>query len=271
MNNGVVACIQGAPADRAVCEYGAWAATTLGAPLALLHMLPETRPPAPCAFMDATAASLLQQLEKVENERQRLDMALGEARLAGCAAWLRQRGLASAQLLQKQGSPAVLLEGMADVRLMVFGKEEALNPVGSAVETLIRLHRGAVLAAAGPFTEPRRAMFAWDASNECRKHLATLTASPLLYGMECHLVMVNGNATALQNGYDVWRKAGIRVQAHMLEGTSVTESLHRYAETHRIDLTIMGAYGHSPRRRYFIGRHAAQMLFTSRLPLMLLR
>ena len=37
MNNTVIACVDGSPSTRPVCEYAAWAAGKLGAPLALLQ------------------------------------------------------------------------------------------------------------------------------------------------------------------------------------------------------------------------------------------
>ena len=42
MNNTVIACVDGSPSTRPVCEYAAWAAGKLGAPLALLHVLEKS-------------------------------------------------------------------------------------------------------------------------------------------------------------------------------------------------------------------------------------
>ncbi|MGS6331913.1 universal stress protein, partial [Enterobacter asburiae] len=39
MNNTFSAGVAAAPSTRPVCEYAAWAAGKLGAPLALLHVL----------------------------------------------------------------------------------------------------------------------------------------------------------------------------------------------------------------------------------------
>ena len=35
MNNTVIACVDGSPSTRPVCEYAAWAANLLDAPLSL--------------------------------------------------------------------------------------------------------------------------------------------------------------------------------------------------------------------------------------------
>lgn len=39
MNNTVIACVDGSPSTRSVCEYAAWAAGKLDVPLALMHVL----------------------------------------------------------------------------------------------------------------------------------------------------------------------------------------------------------------------------------------
>ena len=39
MNNTVVACVDGSPSTGPVCDYAAWAAAGLPAPLSLLHVL----------------------------------------------------------------------------------------------------------------------------------------------------------------------------------------------------------------------------------------
>ena len=39
MENTVIACVDGSSSTRSVCEYAAWVAGKLDAPLALLHVL----------------------------------------------------------------------------------------------------------------------------------------------------------------------------------------------------------------------------------------
>ena len=96
MNNTVIACVDGSPSTRPVCEYAAWAAGKLGAPLALLHVLEKSETP---AVSDLTGSigidsreQLTEALVRVEGERSRLLMAQGKAVLAGCAELLKQTG-----------------------------------------------------------------------------------------------------------------------------------------------------------------------------------
>ncbi|HEQ1933387.1 TPA: universal stress protein, partial [Pseudomonas aeruginosa] len=50
-----------------------------------------------------------------------------------------------------------------------------------------------------------------------------------------------------------------------------TEALCRYAADNGVDLIVMGAYGHSSLRRFFIGSNTTAMLEQTRVPLLMLR
>jgi len=64
--------------------------------------------------------------------------------------------------------------------------------------------------------------------------------------------------------------AGFTVTAAMLEGP-VVDRLIGYQSEQSIDLTIMGAYGHSRIRQFFVGSQTTNMLGRSQTPLLLLR
>lgn len=107
MNNTVIACVDGSPSTRPVCEYAAWR-PLFGTPLALLHVLEKSETP---AVFDLTGAigidsqeRLTEELVRVEGERSRLLMAQGKAVLRDCAERLKQAGQTDVQLLQKHGA-----------------------------------------------------------------------------------------------------------------------------------------------------------------------
>jgi len=275
MNNIVIACVDGSPSTRAVCEYAAWAAARLEAPLALLHVLEKNAAP---AVSDLTGAigidsreQLTRELVRIEGERSRLLMARGTAVLAGCAELVKQKGYPDAQVLQKHGALDEILAELGDARLMVLGRRGAESTVGSHLESVIRLQKRPVLVVPEDFLAPSRVMFAYDGSEASRENLKRLTVSSLLNGLTCHLVMVNGDTSALQDAQAILQEAGITTETCQLEDASVTGALCRYADENGIDLTVMGAYGHSRLRRFFIGSHTTEMLSESRQPLLMLR
>ncbi|MBK4355782.1 universal stress protein, partial [Enterobacter hormaechei] len=49
------------------------------------------------------------------------------------------------------------------------------------------------------------------------------------------------------------------------------DALIRYAEENAVDLIVMGAYGHSRLRQFFIGSHTSEMLQKTQQPLLILR
>ncbi|EIW0093334.1 MULTISPECIES: universal stress protein [Klebsiella/Raoultella group] len=275
MNNTVIACVDGSPSTRAVCEYAAWAAALLDSPLSLLHVLEKDAHPAVSDLTGSigidSQAHLTEELVKVEGERSRLLMAQGKAILAGCAELLNDAGHADVQLLQKHGASDEILADLGDVRLMVLGRRGTQNPVGSHLERIIRLQKKPVLIVPEAYSTPTKVMFAYDGSDESRKNLTRLTLSPLLNGLVCHIVMVKGDTRTLQEAQNVLQEAGITTESHILEGTSVADALCRYANENGINLIVMGAYGHSPLRRFFIGSNTTAMLEKTQIPLLMLR
>ncbi|BEN41725.1 MULTISPECIES: universal stress protein [Serratia] len=275
MNNTVIACVDGSPSTRPVCEYAAWASRLLDAPLSLLHVLEKDAHPAVSDLTGSigidSQAYLTEELVKVEGERSRLLMAQGKAILASCAALLNDAGHADVQLLQKHGALDEILADLGDVRLMVLGRRGTQNPVGSHLESIIRLQKKPVLIVPEAYSPPSKVMFAYDGSDESRKNLTRLTLSPLLNGLVCHIVMVKGDTRTLQEAQSVLQAAGIATENHILEGSSVTEALCRHAHENAINLIVMGAYGHSPLRRFFIGSNNTAMLEKTKIPLLMLR
>ncbi|NLU16634.1 MAG: universal stress protein [Serratia liquefaciens] len=275
MNNTVIACVDGSPSTRPVCEYAAWAAALLDSPLSLLHVLEKDAHPAVSDLTGSigidSQAHLTEELVKGEGERSRLLMAQGKAILASCAKLLNDAGHADVQLLQKHGALDEILADLGDVRLMVLGRRGTQNPVGSHLESIIRLQKKPVLIVPEAYSPPSKVMFAYDGSDESRKNLTRLTLSPLLNGLVCHLVMVKGDTPALQEAQSVLQAAGITTESHLLEGTSVAEALCRHANENDINLIVMGAYGHSPLRRFFIGSNTTAMLEKTQIPLLMLR
>jgi nucleotide-binding universal stress UspA family protein len=217
MNNTVIACVDGSPSTRAVCEYAAWAAALLDSPLSLLHVLEKDAHPAVSDLTGSigidSQAHLTEELVKVEGERSRLLMAQGKAILAGCAELLNDAGHADVQLLQKHGALDEILADLGDVRLMVLGRRGTQNPVGSHLERIIRLQKKPVLIVPEAYSTPTKVMFAYDGSDESRKNLTRLTLSPLLNGLVCHIVMVKGDTRTLQEAQNVLQELALRPKA----------------------------------------------------------
>lgn len=275
MNNTVTACVDGSRSTRSVCEYAAWAARTLHSQLALLHVIEKESTPLVSDLTGTLGIDsqqlLTDELVEIEGQRNRPLMAQGKAILESCTELLQKQGNPDVLLMQKHGTPDEILAELSELRLMVLGRRGSQHPVGSHLENVIRLQNKPLLVVPENYAEPSRAMIAYDGSEESRRNLERLTMSPLLTGLECHLVMVNGKKEELLTAQQILRDTGIKNSTTDLTGQSVGDALIRYAEKNAVDLIVMGAYGHSRLRQFFIGSHTSEMLQKTQQPLLILR
>jgi len=279
-----MACIDGSPQAAAVCDCSAWASKRLDAPLTLLHVLDRQQYPVSGDLSGIIGLGsrefLLQELATLDEKRAKL--ALEEGRMMLDAA--RQRaisaGVAEPECRQRHGDLVESLRDLQDeTRLLVIGRQgedsgDAIQHIGSQLENVIRTMQRPILVAPGDFSAPQSVMLAFDGSATSRKGVEMLAGSPLFKGMPIHLVMVAAdtadNQAQLENARGVLTAAGFNVEIAIRAG-EVEPTLHAYQAEHGIDLLVMGAYGHSRIRQFFVGSTTTSMIRTTRTPLLLLR
>lgn len=282
----VTACIDGSRSSEAVCDAAVWASTCFNAPLTLLHVLEKS------AFAETDMSGniglgvrehLLQQLTELDAQRSRLAMESGRLLLEDMANKVNQQFPSlSVSTLQRHGRLSEnILERQDQTELLVLGRqgqshdEHDGTSVGGQLETVTRSVRCPVLVTTGQFEPPHKIMLAFDGTQAALETLEKHINSPLLDGCECHLVMVNhedsehistyGEATRL-----LQEREGITLINAHLNG-DLEQVLADYKEDHGIQMIIMGAYGHSRFRQFFIGSHTRNMLNHTQIPLLLLR
>jgi len=279
-----MACIDGSPQAAAVCDCSAWASKRLDAPLTLLHVLDRQQYPVSGDLSGIIGLGsrefLLQELATLDEKRAKL--ALEEGRMMLDAA--RQRaisaGVAEPECRQRHGDLVESLRDLQDeTRLLVIGRQgedsgDAIQHIGSQLENVIRTMQRPILVAPGDFSAPQSVMLAFDGSATSRKGVEMLAGSPLFKGMPIHLVMVAAdtadNQAQLENARGVLAAAGFNVEVAIRAG-EVEPTLHAYQAEHGIDLLVMGAYGHSRIRQFFVGSTTTNMIRTTSTPLLLLR
>lgn len=280
----VMACIDGSPQAAAVCDFAAWASQRLGAPLTLLHVLDRRQFPVSGDLSGIIGLGsrefLLQELATLDEKRAKL--ALEEGRMMLDAA--RQRaisaGVAQPECRQRHGDLVETLRDLQnDTRLLVIGRQgedsgDDILHIGSQLESVIRTMHRPILVTVGQFTPPRSLMLAFDGSATTLKGVEMLAASPLFKGLPIHLVMVGNEddavLTQLNAARDALAAGGLEVHTAIRAG-EVEPTLHAYQAEHGIDLLVMGAYGHSRIRQFFVGSTTTSMIRTTRTPLLLLR
>lgn len=284
MDGRVLAAIDPSVYAASVAGHAAWAATQLGAPLELLHVIkrdPGIAPPdlSGNLAMDATQA-LLRELATLDEQRAKLAQAHGRELLQNLQAEVLAKSGVTATLTQRHG---VLVEALLDVeqdtRLIVIGKrgehaDFAKGHLGSNLERVVRAVHRPVLVAAREFLPIHRFLVAFDGSATSRTSIEMICASPLLRDLECHVLMV-GEDSASHRDALAWAcaqltAAGFAPTMHLLQG-SADATIAKQVDVLRADLLVMGAYGHSRIRTMILGSTTTQLLRTCQIPVLLLR
>lgn len=284
MQNKVIACIDDSRYAESVCDYAAWSAQRMEAPLSLIHILDDSRadkePNLSGSIGFGAQEALLEELASLDERRAKIAMEQGRLLLQGARERAAQNGVADAEVRQRHGQLVDTLKELEpETRMLVVGKRgadtaSAHGHIGSHLESIIRTLHQPVLIAQQSFEPPRNIMLAFDGSATTRKGVEMVAASPLFRGIPCHLVMVGADTEAQREQLD-WAQstltdAGFEAPGAVIAGDP-ENALTRYQEQHQIDLLIMGAYGHSRIRQLILGSTTTAMIRKTRISLMVLR
>ena len=283
--NQVFACVDGSRVTESVCDAAVWVATRVETPLTMLHALEHDSVPMTGDLSGSIGLGaredLLAEMIELESQKAALELKQGKLVLEAVSSRAEQHGIHQVNTMQRHG---LLTETLSDlepqIRVLVIGRQGEAhdlfsNAIGSHIESVIRtLHRPVLVVAEG-WRVPESFMLAYDGSETANKALQMVADSPLLRGLNCHLVAVKTPSavaieSALAEASSRLSGAGFTVTAAMLEGP-VVDRLIGYQSEQSIDLTIMGAYGHSRIRQFFVGSQTTKMLGRSQTSLLLLR
>lgn len=114
-------------------------------------------------------------------------------------------------------------------------------------------------------------MLAYDGSEDTHMGVKMLAASPVLTKLPVHLVMVATNTPKNLERLDaagaILQIAGCDVRTAICGGR-VELALQSYQTEHDIDLMVMGAFGHSRIRRFWLGSTTSRMIRATTCPLL---
>lgn len=281
-SQNVLACIDDSKLTDAVCDYSAWIAQKIDAPLELLHTINHQKPAEKNDLSGniglGSQEHLLKELTELEQQRSKLLLQQGKLMLKAAQERVVAAGIKKPLSQQRHGHLAEsLLELEDNIRVVVLGMEGQQEPsphLNSQLETVMRsLHRP-MLIINHEFKQPERIMMAYDGSEAANKAIDMLANSTFAKGLECHLVCVNKNADTaealLNTANEKLSNAGLKLITAKLQGKAELE-LCAYQESHAIDLTIMGAFSHTKLHDLFLGSFTVKMLLNSNQPVLLLR
>ncbi|MDP1665162.1 MAG: universal stress protein [Methylobacter sp.] len=284
--NRVLACIDGSSLTEAVCDYAAWIAQRVDAPLKLLHNIdhhPET-----AVTLDLSGSiglgsqeHLLEELTAVEQQRSKLRLQQGKFLLQAAKERVIQAGIANPDTNQRHGSLVEsLIELEESIRVLVIGirgkvHENQPDKIGAKLESIIRSLHKPILVVNDAFKAPQRIMIAFDGSKATEKAIDMVAISPLYKGLTCHLVNVSKDDAATEQLLDaavskLKNAGGIEVTTKKLQGKP-DQALCEYQDKHDIDMIVMGAFSHTRLHDLLLGSFTTKMLLNAKKPLLLLR
>jgi nucleotide-binding universal stress UspA family protein len=279
----VLACIDGSAASIAVCDYAAWASTRLAAPLTFLHVLDQ--PPVIRSDLSGklgidSGKSLMNELVALDERRGRLAREHGQYVLEAAKHHVDNLGVVHPYGHLRYGTLVDCLKDVeTDTGLVIIGRNGERNNsvsdvVGSQVENVVRAINCPVLVVSRSFAIAQRFLIAYDGSDTARRCVEKLAASTLLKGLDCHLLMVGGQTSSSHEqiswAKNILQEHGYAVTA-AIHGGEADAVIENYCKAERIDLLVMGAYGSSRIRQFFVGSTTTKMLQQTQIPLLLLR
>ncbi|QFI54089.1 universal stress protein [Aeromonas simiae] len=280
----IFACIDGSPAQTAVCDAAAWASSGTGLPVTLLHVLEKNAFEGESDLSGAIGLGsrelLLEELAELDHRRSRLAQEQGGRLLESAQGYLTGLGVAQVESLQRHGQLVEAVQTLSPgMRMMIMGKRGTTHAgdhalIGSHIENVIRTLANPIMVVQPGFEAPRRFLLAYDASQAAKKVLELVVSSPLLKELACDLVMV-GEASdehdrQLAQARQALKSAGVEVDAHLIQG-EVAPSICQHAAEVGCDLIVMGAYGHSRIRQFIVGSTTTGLLKRTTAAVLLLR
>lgn len=283
--NKVLACVDGSVYSQSVCDHAVWAAQRLAAPLEFVHAL--DRHPETAAKRDLSGSigldsqdHLLAELAELDQRRSKLAQHHGRELLAAAVRHASAAAIADVESKLRHGALVDALTDLEkDVRLFVMGKrgehaDFARMHLGSELERAVRAVHRPLLVASRKFKPISNFLIAFDGSQTTRKGVEMIASSPLLKGMQCHVVTA-GTETVDTRAQLEWAQhalttAGFDVKSSVRSGAA-DAVIADYVTSSGIDLLVMGAYGHSRIRQLIVGSTTTSMIRTCLIPVLLLR
>jgi nucleotide-binding universal stress UspA family protein len=283
MTDKIIALVDGSIYSKSVCENAAWISSRTGASVELLHVLGrrETATSDLSGSIGLGARSeLLAELSALDENRAKLAQRRGRAIVEGAEAALRAAGVeAVAARLRNGDLIETVAEAEAEASVVVIGKRgEAADfaklHLGSNLERIARSSLKPVFLAARAFRPIARVLVAYDGGPSVMKAVDHMARSPLFAALDIRLLTVGPESVearrALEGAQATLKAGGHQASVDLVAGQP-EKVIAETVERDGIDLLVMGAYGHSRVRSFFIGSTTAEMIRACKIPVFLFR
>jgi nucleotide-binding universal stress UspA family protein len=280
----ILACTDGSQYAPSIYDHAAWVAQRSDSAVRVLHVLEREeatrgRDLTGSLGFDA-GAELMEELVQLDEAHARVARLRGKAVLEDAKKQLTERGVTEVEALQRHGSLVDTVEEFEDdAEVVVLGKrgehaDFAKGHLGSNLERVVRSAKIPVMVASRAFKPIASFLIAFDGGSSALKAVHYAASNPLLKGLKCHLVAVGKPGTDvardLENAATGLKGAGFEVESELFQGDP-EDTIKREVEARKVDLLVMGAYGHSRIRRLVIGSTTTELVRDCHIPVLLFR
>ncbi len=280
----IITCVDGSAITKNVTEAAIWASKKLNKPISFVHTLEKAQQTNIGNYSGSIGigahSSLLSEMVALDEQRCKVSLKMADELLNSVSEHAKSAGIINFELIKRHSDLLdTVIDFKDDARLIVIGQNgtghsNSLAVLGSHIETLIRNATQPILLVPETFKQPTSFMIAYDGRETADKALQQVIDGGLLHGLHCHLVSIKNNEEDLEekfiNAQYKLTSMGFKVSASFLEG-NIFNSLMQYKEQNNVELIVMGAFGHSKLRQFFVGSNTLKMLENSDVPVVILK
>ena len=175
----------------------------------------------------------------------------------------------------------ILRQCQAEYHGVVMGKrgenaDFAQGHLGSMMERAVRVAHSPMLVTARAFQPVERILLACDGSDSSLKAVRYVIENDLARAADLSLVTVAEDrecehyAGILRDAENMLKEAGISVSCQILGGEP-EDAISAFVAECSVDMLLMGAYGHSRLRHFFIGSTTGEMMRRCKIPVLCFR
>lgn len=290
LNDTVLACIDGSNVTESVCDYAAWYGSELNLPISLLHVIDvpkSNRHDLSGAIGMDSRKHLMRELTLLDEQTARIANKHGEALVEDAKEHiLKTNSNVQVQMHLRRSKLLPAIEHFVnDTRVIILGRRgqdhqnDRVN-IGSQIESVVRAVHRPIMVCSEAFIKPDSYMLAFDGSPTAKKAVDLICQNEIAKTLKGHIVMVDHKETEYETAlYKAQKKmsdAGLDVTAHTIKSKAdghndVVSALTAFRRENEISLFVIGAYGHSKLRQFFVGSTTTKLLSKTTAPVILLR
>ncbi|WP_424990462.1 universal stress protein [Fluviibacterium sp. S390] len=279
----IIALVDGSTYSESVCDHAGWAASRLGVPVSVAHILGHRQGVKADLSGNiglGARTALLEELAELDQAKAKLAQRRGRAILEDAKARIEALGVEDVHTRLRNGDLVETLHDLeANAALVMIGKRgEAADfaklHLGSNLERVVRASDKPVMVCSRAFQPINRVLIAFDGDPATMRAVDHIAENALFAGLSLHLLTVANASTEMRRKHEgavaLLRGKGFDVTSEILQGDTI-QVISDKVSNGEADLLVMGAYRHSRMRALIIGSTTTEMIRSCQIPLLLFR